>query len=349
MHNSQAGEPMAEVYSNGQIQSSSQALGALLISDCIGCHAGSSGATNTHGAPIVVHTSDPLGQGNGHTLAGGDFYWVASGLGNDYETGHNVEGLADADSNFNTGTYPPGWDENATAGLEYGQIPNWDGYTDQVTCAGTHGCHGNHTDEDPMSAIKGAHHNNLNGTNTKADADAISNASHKIGASYRFLAGIYGLEDPNWNWSESAGTHNEYYGPDGNSNYADKHTISYFCAECHGDFHSDIGSSSPWLRHPTDIVLPDSGEYANYNPNNPGQYSVEAPVARPTVPDSPSATVNPGDNSSAEGAIVMCLSCHRAHGSDQPDLLRWDYEDMIAGNAGASEGTGCFVCHTEKD
>ncbi|CAD7777657.1 MAG: hypothetical protein KIIPBIDF_00918 [Candidatus Methanoperedenaceae archaeon GB50] len=46
-------------------------------------------------------------------------------------------------------------------------------------------------------------------------------------------------------------------------------TISGLCAECHGDFHGssdDIGSSSPWLRHPTDIQLPGTGtEYYKYN------------------------------------------------------------------------------------
>ncbi len=47
--------------------------------------------------------------------------------------------------------------------------------------------------------------------------------------------------------------------------------------------------------------------------------------------------------------IVTCLSCHRAHGSPYADLLRWDYDTMIAGNAGDATGKGCFVCHTTKD
>lgn len=45
----------------------------------------------------------------------------------------------------------------------------------------------------------------------------------------------------------------------------------------------------------------------------------------------------------------MCLSCHRVHGSEYPDILRWDYSKMIAGDPGDEEGNGCFVCHTTKD
>jgi predicted CXXCH cytochrome family protein len=47
--------------------------------------------------------------------------------------------------------------------------------------------------------------------------------------------------------------------------------------------------------------------------------------------------------------IVLCLSCHRAHGSAHDDLLRWDYAGMQAGTTGAEAGSGCFICHTTKD
>jgi predicted CXXCH cytochrome family protein len=74
---------------------------------------------------------------------------------------------------------------------------------------------------------------------------------------------------------------------------------------------------------------------------------VEAPIARPVVPENSSSTVTPNDDTTENGAIVMCLSCHRAHGSDQPDLLRWAYAGMQAGTGTAD--TGCFVCHTTKN
>lgn len=145
------------------------------------------------------------------------------------------------------------------------------------------------------------------------------------------------MEIDDWNWAENATDHNEYYGVSENLNYTYKDTISYLCAQCHGDFHSVIGTASTsWLRHPTDAVLPNSGEYAAYT-----TYSVEAPVARPTVYTAASGDVLPDTD------IVNCLSCHRAHGSPEPDLLRWNYDTMIAGNGSAD--TGCFTCHTTKN
>jgi hypothetical protein len=56
----------------------------------------------------------------------------------------------------------------------------------------------------------------------------------------------------------------------------------------------------------------------------------------------PSSVVTPGTD------IVMCLSCHMAHASPYPHMLRWDYSEMITGNGEAVSGKGCFVCHSSK-
>jgi len=309
----------------------------LLKSSCIACHTtATTGQTNPNtNAPAVYHTTNPGGQGALKTNAGGDFYWVV----NDSDSkGHNVEGLAAADSVLSE---PPGFDAAATSGKTFDGKSIAVGTTwsnQQVTCAGTYGCHGTRDSAEPLTAVKGAHHGNTGGTATQASAPTT------VGNSYRFLAGIKGLENADWNWNESAASHNEYYGKDDNANYADTATMSFLCAECHGQFHKDIGRpSSPWTRHPTDINLPNRDEYQYYT-----TYNVQAPVARPTVPSASSSTVLPGGTGDT-GAIVMCLSCHRAHGSDQPDLLRWNYTGMVAGTTGSTAGTGCFVCHSGKD
>ncbi len=112
---------------------------------------------------------------------------------------------------------------------------------------------------------------------------------------------------------------------------------------CHGDFHAlkdpgGVGTSSPWLKHPVDVALPSGGEYAPYT-----TYNTDAPVSRPDLSGyaGPSSVVTPGTDQ------VMCVSCHRAHGSDQPDMLRWDYDTIISG--GGANNSGCFICHTTKD
>lgn len=339
MHNSQNGASVVQTYAAGIITTGvSTPQPQLLVASCIACHSGSTGEKNSFGAPIVVHTINPVSQGNGHTLAGGDFYWVATGLGATDSMGHNVYGLAAADGAIsdNIGNNPPGWDPNATLGFAFGQVAGGaaDWLTNQLSCDGIYGCHGQHS----SSGITGAHHSNTGLTSNPCYvADTIGN-------SYRFLGGIKGLENADWNWNETVSVHNEYYGVDDTSNrnqlnstYANNNTISFSCAECHGYFHSRIDDSttgSPWLRHPTDIALPDSGEYQYYT-----TYSLEAPIARHTEPASPSPTVAPGTD------IVMCLSCHRAHGSPFFKIMRWDYKSTNLSEA----LSGCNICHTSKD
>ena len=332
----------------------------LLLAGCIACHSGATGtATNSFSAPIVLRTSGvPGGQGGTYTLAGGDFYWVADSGANTDSMGHNVVGISGMDAAIaaNLGNFvPPGWHFGATPGaLNDGGITGAGTWTQQLNCAGTFGCHGVHNQTGDFPGIKGAHHGNTGVTATQASSPTA------IGDSFRFLSGIKGLEQSRWNWNETTSSHNEYYGyndPTVRSStaagYANKGTINYLCAECHGVYHSYIDDATlgtPWLRHPTDIVLGRGAgtEYSAYNPDASNAYSVQAPVARPgAVPANSSSTVLPNDGLGNTGAIVSCLSCHRAHGSPVADLLRWDYTAMIAGS-GTSD-TGCFTCHTTKN
>jgi predicted CXXCH cytochrome family protein len=74
--------------------------------------------------------------------------------------------------------------------------------------------------------------------------------------------------------------------------------------------------------------LPNSGEFASYTTFDP-----EVPVGRPdfTGWTGPSSTVTPGTD------LANCLSCHRAHGSPYPKMLRWDMTDRTG---------ACATCHT---
>jgi hypothetical protein len=121
-----------------------------------------------------------------------------------------------------------------------------------------------------------------------------------------------------------------------------------FCSTCHGTFHSsgdvdDNGTSGAFLRHPSDWVIPASGEYQYYT-----SYDVTAPVARPdlTSASTISASVRPGTDE------VMCLSCHEAHATQYDYMLRFDYTTMEAGGyateADAKAAGGCQACHTTK-
>ncbi|WP_158508712.1 hypothetical protein [Thermosulfidibacter takaii] len=343
MHNSQNGQPM-------NYDGSSAPNPMLLRGDCAGCHAQGKSQRIVDNVPQVLH-SDAV------DLAGGNFAYITGlktggdgGYGDAY--GHNVVTL-------------PGINQDSVLG-SIGAPGPFDGWHPEqifknkgLHCSGELGCHGvRASGVSEMMGIKGAHHSNVGGS---------VNGSG-IGGSYRFLVNVKGYEVDDWQ-NTSSDHHNEYYGlsspvyelscsstschqgPEINckSGYpvAPDGTISQFCGTCHPLFHSATGTasspsspSSPWLRHPSDYALPNSGEYANYN-NGTNTYSVVAPVARTTVPAVISSSVTPGSDA------VMCLSCHYAHAGPYPDMLRWDYSKCSAGTDNSD--CGCFVCHTSKD
>ncbi|SHI60011.1 hypothetical protein SAMN02745165_00519 [Malonomonas rubra DSM 5091] len=337
MHNSQNGASM-------NFDDSATPNAALLKGSCLGCHAqGSTSAlvdTGSDMIPQVMHSEAT-------DLAGGNFGFITGmkGSGADDNKGHNIAALTGEDGTVSA--LPGGIQQS----FHEDQIVN----TSNLTCAGTNGCHGYRYAGDSFpEGITGAHHNNVDGKLTTADT---------IGNSYRFLTGIVGLEDDDWQYTRASNDHNEYFamaepiklGCSGGTTSchatggvkAPDGTISQYCATCHGNFHTiettastGIGSvaSSPFIRHPTDIILPADGEYALYT-----AYNLDAPVARTTaVPDVASASVTPGSDA------VVCMSCHMAHASDYPDMLRWDYLNDCSANQ-VNTDCGCFACHTAKD
>ena len=332
MHNSQNG---SDVVSGGPYR-------ALTKGDCVGCHTGTNDGTNT--IPYVLDNNAPTYNFDGtkNTLAGGNFYWVATSGGATDSKGHNVKGIAGVDGDI--GATPPGF--NSTDYTAHGAVGTSWSSTNQLTCAGTYGCHGTHTSTDDFAAISGAHH---------TDDSTIDGTS--VGKSFRFLLGIKGTEDSDWEYTNSSSDHNGYYASDyQTTGTMDTASINYLCAECHGNFHlhsqvDDSTTGSPWLRHPTDFDMNNvkTKEYGSY-PNatlytsvtNAGDYFVDVPVGNT------SGAVNSSVLQASGDAIVLCISCHRAHGSPYADLLRWDYSTCDAGQSNQDADCGCFACHTSK-
>ena len=340
MHNSQNGGSM-------QFNNTAKVERNLLRGDCLGCHGQGTAQkiVNLNGSqiPQVLH-SDPSGD-----LAGGNFAYITGSKGTASDShGHNVIDLGAAFTEKVLVNILPG-------GIRQSFHEDYIVNSSNLTCAGVNGCHGYRlTAGTPtgVDAMKGAHHNNVDGQLLVADTPANS---------YRFLVGVKGYENQTDKWQNvNASSHNEYYGATtpmtlgcsatschGSMGVSPpNHTISGFCGTCHGNFHTlsagasdgiGPGITSPFIRHPNDIVLPASGEYKNYT-----TYSVEAPIGRTTVPASASSVVTPGTD------VVTCLSCHMAHASPYPDMLRWDYSKMNAHQSG-DINTGCFTCHTAKD
>ncbi len=326
MHNSQAGTPMAyTVDLAGTVTMQATPNSALLSTDCIGCHQGTNNGANL--TPFVLDTNAEPTYGDtgttGNSLAGGNFYWLSS----DDRHGHNVLGISNSDAKLVF--TPPG--ANGGAAM-----------AGQITCAGTNGCHGDAAVASQTLAVHGSHHGN--------DATIWKDGSSIVN-SYRFLDGVKGFGAADYEYQPTVADHNIYFGVD-RSNELDTAagSVSALCARCHGDFHNGSGNlsdgvvgNSVWLRHPIDYDMShavSSSEYGTYNTDK--SYSVVSPVATSVVSTTPDQNVL---SAGVDDAIVMCLSCHRAHGTPNDAILRWNYK----GWPGPGGYNGCAVCHTTKD
>jgi len=320
MHNSQDGLALTAATTE-----------ALLNNSCAGCHTGTNtNPVGTGKAPYVFDSSGPTygftGTSGHDTLAGGNFFWVQS----DDRKGHNVVGFAADDALYGTA---------GTANVPGTNIS----LTDQLTCAGANGCHGDGSASEIKSLIP-AHHVD----------DVTPLTGNTVAESYRFLSGVKGIEDADWEFSVAADDHNQYQG---STSYDDTgtETITSTCVRCHGYYHGqyagvpgtggsslDGAASTPWVRHPTDIdiahVQYNSTEYRNYTTYNP-----IAPVASSAVP---LVLVDTTVQNTGNG-IVTCISCHRAHGTPYDAILRWNYKGWPA--AGCTDCDGCQICHSNKN
>jgi len=380
MHNSQNGGSVNEVGGEAIDAQSYLITGADLSSGanpCLGCHKKNDsggyfqdpqkqqGDENTDAPQVNVDPSSGV-----FASAAGTYYFVTSDQTEQGEKscskGHNVVGMGNDNDNEDPllGTTPPGGTDECLGGAGK-----------QLTCAGTSGCHGNRTVDDPLAAIKGGHHSSaLN------DYQGRYRDGNSVATSYRMLLGVRGRVAKNWEHVDPASTDdnlltlqdlvadnkdvNVYQGSDSKlsgtmTDPGEDHSINSFCGECHGNagdnsekgFHSLQGlkgkgststteMDSPWKRHPTDMVMKQDDQYGGYPGIAGKDYSLEVPVGFPSI------TRNGGTNELQKSQrVVLCVSCHRAHGSQYNDALRWDYTEI---KTTSTDGSGCFRCHTNK-
>ncbi len=338
MHNSQNNALIVQAGAGSLWNGSGQLTGgsdtssqkSLLVTDCIGCH-----STNTTDSIVTVGSlSIPIVFNTGgyppQPLAGGNFYYVSLGAARD-GYGHNVYGISGQDGNIAApapgapGALPPATTMAPSCTLEcHGTLAGTGPYFFGGGKGGCEGCH--------LRSYAVKH--------------------HETASSFRFLRGhtsnmlrrVDGVPDPNWEQTPTLANSNKYQGGDDATTYSYNfgalnltQSITDFCSGCHANFHEEMDSGSVWIRHPSDFLLPEgTTEYAAYNPTT--TYSNMAPVA----------WLNPSSPQRSE-AVVMCLSCHRAHGSQYPDILRWDYVNDCEIQDATPGDCGCFVCHTTKD
>ena len=308
MHNSQGGLGMAF---DDTGDTTTTPMPHLTKSSCLGCHI-------TTGNPNeVIGPKVDGAYGTGTARAGGTFKYDAGGTtgpANDNSV-HNVwsadvpiPGTPLEEEDTFTGTIP-GLSDGMNSG-EGSEDPN------DLTCAGSSGCHGDALVDGNDAGIGGFHHGSKEG--------------------YRFLqiatdqTPVTGLKSPNWELGGADANNHNVYSSSATAG------ISLLCGNCHPNFHGEANTwdGSTWIRHPTDRDIPN-----DWTPNITAVYE-EHPFAFGDI-----SGKSPGSSYNATDAQVMCLSCHRAHGSPYDDILRWSYSDQ---NAGSGHDEGCLGCHSKQ-
>jgi predicted CXXCH cytochrome family protein len=312
--------------------------------------------------PIVVYTgaSAPT-----EYLSGGNFWWVkgpASGSGDPSDPTDWTGGQDDTKGHNIFSGEPDDYLTSAPggAGCNYGTFCHANLHTLDTSGAagpGRQGCLKCHMvltyggwppgfhHADDTSTVVGT--GGLDGVQLPGD-NGDTQGDNVFDGWYRFLSGhmagdaqgVCGIEDADWQATKGSDDHNEYLGSQASLDSAGSlsalgHTMTGYCSGCHGNFHWQEEAGA-FVRHPAGRVIPNTGEFSSFT-----TYDPDAPVARPA--SSPTRvdfedwtgeqiSVVPGED------LVNCLSCHRAHGSPYPKMLRWDPTYVDA----------CVICHTTK-
>jgi hypothetical protein len=363
MHNSQDAGTMVVGTIEGVFGGTSDCQGChaeplegLVRYTCIGCHA--MNATSGDGIATLGGYNIPqvfyADKDGTKELAAGNFKHSAELFGN--YNGHDVHGFFSEGifGDFELVGIPPGYSEDMDpSSVKYNSWPYGFSLDPVVFCAGAYGCHGNRNIESQTIAMAGTHH--ADDSVLQLDDPNFDQGSQGLspGTSYRYLSGVKGGEDSDWEYTQASDDHNEYYGENlgrtGVTSQTSVETMSEFCASCHGLFHMSGTTdgtgispteSSPWIRHPTDVAIPDAAPYNTYV-----TYALTARVARTDLDVLGGASAETLISGGSPNAIVFCLTCHKAHATNQPDILRYTYDDITTGGS-SSSSKFCFACHT---
>ena len=309
MHNSQAAVPMVFNTADPTVP-----LSALLRSDCLGCHTtdASDPLDNTDLYPYVMTSADTFSDNN--CLAGGFFT---------QDTVDNQDNNSDNNHTLGSQALPAGYAGLANDAQGLGNFYTGDTEAAGLSCGGSNGCHGVHNVVDDMEAISGGHHGD-------SSVYRMLFVGNFIATDGVLGTGASDYEEDLIATPNLADPHNLY------SAGVDDPSISEFCSICHGDFHNesgstaDTGAGSPWIRHPTDVDIPGTWAIGNEANALTGDDYKNNPVGYD------------GGTSEIGERRVTCLSCHRAHGTANNDLLRWAYSTQ---QAGSTITYGCLGCH----
>jgi hypothetical protein len=126
---------------------------------------------------------------------------------------------------------------------------------------------------------------------------------------------------------ESATNHTAYQGG-----------MSAWCSNCHGAFHDGNGAL---LKHPSGVAMGASiaQTYNLYNGTNDQSGGNAATSYTPVIPfEDPAMTISSTAGPTATSQ-VSCVTCHRAHGTSESSIGRWDFNIELYSMEGVASQT----------
>jgi predicted CXXCH cytochrome family protein len=323
-------------------------IGVDPSSTCLDCH-GESGQSSYHVATPSAEM--PAGTPPNNEGPGGDFGWlnktyypsvrnnVVTNFGQTH--GHNITALG-----YDSGYLGPDPDNPTAPGGSYS--------TAQLSCVSCHDMHGKGrwTTAGTYSKTSGAIYTSGSYGSVPtvfSTGEALSTGVYRLLRAAESLGGVTFPGTPPVAVVNSSYNRSEYFTQ---TRTAYGSGMGDYCGTCHPDMHSTAGI----LRHPTGQVMAGSIQ-ANYNsyvktgnmtgspttsylslvPFEEGQaYSTAAiGVLKSHAQTNDSNLNGPGSGTVPATATIMCLSCHRAHASAWPEMLKWNPEATTITVAGA--------------
>jgi hypothetical protein len=297
----------ATTIASGATANSVLLKGSDASSTCLNCHESTDGKG--------YHISSPDGSATGQ---GGDFYWMK----NDYTA--TIRGTVNTSHAATHGHSIVATDFGFAADSDNLTAPGGSYDATKLGCTSCHDAHGQ---------VNGGTKNgslpiSASGSTSTADAEAGSIlGNYRLLGDAVYLAG--GVDDQHaFTNGAPVAVGRNITGASYNAQVDYGSGMSEWCANCHGDF---LGAADNM--HPAGNGV-DLGSYVgNYNSyvatgdftgTQDIAYDALVPFERGTALRSelnPQSTVGPNANSN-----VMCLTCHRAHGSAFEHGTRWDME-----------------------
>jgi hypothetical protein len=292
--------------------------GSDASSTCLNCHSGSTG----------YHISSTDGS---NLNAGGDFYWMQANFATPPPWGGAPAGVSDPD-NFGHNIVAADYGFAVDANPANATAP---GGTYQNINLGCNSCHDAHGRVGGGTANGGAP---ISVSGSYGAADPVDGSIH---GNYRLLADAGFVAPGGVAFTAAApvatadnGAYGGFYGQ--SVDYGQG--MSEFCANCHNTYMGDPNKHAAG----NNIKATLNGYAGNYNQYiKTGDFNgVQATANDGMVPfergESDGALLDPASTIGPEADdYVMCLTCHRAHASANPNAGRWDFEHELLADAAA--------------